>query len=107
MQARVERNDLIIWNGQSVTTQLVIYRADGGSGLTSNREARGKLWVHPNGMVLKQEVAVYNSRLQFVRLPKKQGRTLAAELGEDWAIDLPRSTEARLLAQLQRRAKSP
>ncbi len=105
LQARVERNEPLVWNGRSISAQVVVYRADSGSALVAAREARGKLWVDPDeGTVLKQEVTVFSSRLQFVRLPRSHAQIFVAALGEDWGVDLPREREAQLLRELRRLA---
>ncbi len=47
LQVEVEGFERIQWNGKSVNSLLVVYRDDSGSGLASQREPRGKLWVRP------------------------------------------------------------
>jgi hypothetical protein len=88
LQASVERDETISWNGDSCETRLVVYRSDSGSGLLTPQEPRGKLWVREDGLVLKQEVVVFSSRLHFVRLSFADGKKLIGELnttlGTEW-----------------------
>jgi hypothetical protein len=88
LQASVERDETIAWNGETCETRLVVYRSDSGSGLMTTQEPRGKLWVRHDGLVLKQEVVVFNSRLHFVRLSLADGKKLIGELnstlGSEW-----------------------
>jgi hypothetical protein len=82
LQATVERDEILIWNGQAVSTWVVVYRSDSGSGRGGAREIRGRLWVRPNGQVLKQEVQVFRSQLQFVRLDEAGRRARGVELDD-------------------------
>ncbi len=65
LQAEVEREEAIVWNHHNVKALLVVYRADSGSGLAAHSEPRGKLWVRDDGLVMKQELLVFNSPLVF------------------------------------------
>ena len=67
LQATVERDEWIVHEGQTLDARLVIYRSDPGAGPQALHRIRGKLWVHPDGTVLKQELMVLDSRLTFVR----------------------------------------
>jgi len=79
LQATVERDEILVWNGQAVSTWVVVYRNDSGSGRGGAREVRGRVWVRPSGEVLKQEVVVFRSQLQFVRLDEAGGKALGVE----------------------------
>jgi hypothetical protein len=68
LQARVQRRDLLLWEGQTTPVNFVEYRADSGSALSSTSQPRAKLWVRDDGAVLKQEVSVLGSELVFMRL---------------------------------------
>lgn len=104
LQASVERSDSIVWNEQTYDTMLVVYRNDSGSGLLSPQEPRGKLWVRRDGLVLKQEVNVFNSRLHFVRLSPSDGErlieSLTDRLGSEWDGNLSSSMARRIWSQL-------
>ncbi|MGD9721368.1 MAG: hypothetical protein AB7O59_09175 [Pirellulales bacterium] len=84
LQARVERAEAFTWDGARVASKLIVYRGDPGSGLSGD-EARGRMWVRDDGMVLRQEVTVLRSRLNFLRLPDRQAARLANALGSDWS----------------------
>jgi hypothetical protein len=69
MEARVERAELIEWNGKLARTLLVTYRQDAGSGITATRQPVCQLWVRRDGTVLKQHLSLANLRVEFVRNP--------------------------------------
>jgi hypothetical protein len=71
IEAKVERHDVIVWDGRDVETLLIVYRADAGSGIRASREPVGQAWVRGDGTVLRQEVALSGLRLRFERLPDK------------------------------------
>lgn len=90
LQATVERDEIMVWNGQAMSTWVVVYRSDSGSGRSGAREIRGRVWVRPNGQVLKQEVVVFRSQLQFVRLDDSGSRALGVDFGKDAAAPAKR-----------------
>lgn len=83
LQARVERHDLLMWEGQTVPVSVVEYRTDSGSALSSTSYPRAKLWVRDDGAVLKQEVSVLGTELVFVRLSEEQSNALYKQSVED------------------------
>lgn len=76
LQATVEQNELISWNGQPVKAWVVVYRNGEGSGYFGFRDYRGKLWVRHDGAVLRQEARVFDSILAFVRMSDDEAATL-------------------------------
>ncbi len=70
IEAKVEDEQLIDWNGQLVKTKVVAYRGDAGSGLSSTRTPMSRAWVTDDGRVLRQDISLANIRVQFVRLPR-------------------------------------
>lgn len=100
LQAVVEREDKITWAGQSVNSRLIVYRPDAGSGL-SGGATRGRVWVRDDGLVLRQEVAVFRSHLQFVRLSDQQAENIALELGQEWSWNLSGELARQVLRQLK------
>jgi hypothetical protein len=68
VEARVERHEVFLWNGQSLKAFQVVYRDDAGSGISIAREPIGKLWVRDDGEVLEQETHLANLTFRFVRL---------------------------------------
>ncbi|MGD9648327.1 MAG: hypothetical protein AB7U73_21625 [Pirellulales bacterium] len=68
VQAAVEQEDLVFWNGRVEPTWLVVYRPDPGA--SGPREPRARAWVRHDGLVVQQEVRIVNSWLRFVRLPR-------------------------------------
>jgi hypothetical protein len=83
VQATVEGTAPIVWDGQLVETQVVVYRNDPGAGTIRSRQLRGRLWVRRDGTVLKQQVTLFNCTMEFVRLPDKEAAVLAERVG-DW-----------------------
>ncbi|HEY2827851.1 MAG TPA: hypothetical protein VGJ04_09650 [Pirellulales bacterium] len=83
LQARVERRDLLMWEGQTVPVNVVEYRTDSGSALSSTSHSRAKLWVRDDGAVLKQQVSVLGSELVFVRLSDDRSDELYTQSIED------------------------
>ncbi len=104
LQATVERDDSILWNNEACEVLLVVYRSEAGSGAISGQESRGRLWVRHDGLVLKQEVNVFNSRLQFVRLSPDDGKRLLeglnSTLGKDWDGPLTSKHAQRIWSRL-------
>jgi hypothetical protein len=74
LQARVESRDVLMWEGETVSVFVVVYRSDSGSAM---RDPRSKLWVRDDGTVLKQEVSVLGSRLVFLRLSGERAKELS------------------------------
>jgi hypothetical protein len=91
LQARVESRDVLMWDGETVSVFVVVYRADSGS---AQRDPRAKLWVRDDGTVLKQQVTVLGSRLVFTRLSGDQAKEL---------IDASKSLEESAWQRLPRR----
>jgi hypothetical protein len=83
LQATVTGTEPFVWNDRTVQALLVVYRRDSGHGLGSDERPRGKLWVHPNGTVLKQQVMIFNSTMTFLRLPDKQAAELERNVNRD------------------------
>ena len=100
LQAVVEREDRVHWDGRTVNARVIVYRGDSGSGLAGG-ETRGKMWVREDGVVLRQEVAVFKSPLQFQRLPDSEAKPIWAILGDDWTKAIDRDLARRLLERLQ------
>ena len=69
VQAVVEQEDFVFWNGRVEPTWLVVYRPDAGA--SGQREPRARAWVRHDGLVVQQEVRIMSSWLRFVRLPPR------------------------------------
>ncbi|MEX2118116.1 MAG: hypothetical protein WD847_00790 [Pirellulales bacterium] len=72
LQATVERDEPLVWNGQVVSTRLVVFRGNPGSGLTSDQAPKARAWVDRDGNVLRQELVLLSARLSFERMPDDQ-----------------------------------
>ncbi len=101
LQAVVDREDRITWGGSTVGCRVIIYRSDSGSPHAPN-DVRGKIWVRHDGTVLRQEVNIFKSRLQFVRIPDDGAQDLCDALADDWAGSLSKEVAKGLLEQLRK-----
>ena len=82
IQATVEGTEPIEWGGRIVQTWLVVYRGDPGAGTARTRSPRAKLWVRDDGTVLKQQLALGDSTLTFVRLSQEEAAALVEAVGQ-------------------------
>jgi len=82
LHAEVDGVQPIFWNGRPVDAWLVTYRADSGWIQRNSDRPRARLWVHPDGTVLKQESAVLDSVMTFVRLPEDEAAEMVKTLPE-------------------------
>ena len=99
LQASVESKTTLTWAGEPTAVHLVVYRGDAGSGPSSG-QTRGRMWVRDDGLVLRQEVGVFKSPVQFERLPDDDARQLWQSLPDDWRKSLPRELGEQLLDDL-------
>lgn len=92
LQASVAGESPIIWNRQIVSTKLVVFRSDPGSGIgDAAGSTRGTAWVDDDGRVLKQEVVLWNTKLTFTRIPAEHER-----MRENLLVDPPAMEGAEL-----------
>jgi len=87
LQAVVDREDQILWEGLAVKTHVIVYQNDPGSG-SSASGTRGRAWVREDGAVLMQEIVIFKSRLLFTRLSEPRTEAIVQALGEDWNLPL-------------------
>lgn len=99
LQAAVEREDPINWAGKTIPARVVVYRGDSGAGRSSDA-IRGRMWVRGDGVVVRQEVSVFKSPVQFERIDDEQARNLWEALPENWRQSLPPGLGSTLLEQL-------
>ncbi len=83
IEAKAERLELLYWNGETVEVMLVLYRGDAGSGIAATRQPTGRVWVRPDGVVLRQEVMVSSLRLVFERIADGEEVTKLAHSLDD------------------------
>ena len=105
IEARVEKHEPIIWNGESVQTWVVVYRGDVGAGMAS--EPRAKVWVldggsrsdirEKDGLVLQQELWLFGSKLRFTRLTPERGRALRDAVDQYAMEEIPADASKKLL----------
>lgn len=106
LQAVVEKEDLMVWHGKPVLTRIVVYRGDSGGGRGSDT-MRGRMWVREDGVVLRQEVTIFKSPIQFERIPDDQAAGLRESLPADWRYALPVGLGKKLLEELRTAATAP
>ena len=58
----------------------MVYHADAGLGFGSDRAPRGRLWVRPDGTVLRQQSMLLGCTLTFVRLSGDEAAALEKKL---------------------------
>jgi hypothetical protein len=67
LQAKVDRHEIVFWDGRDVETKVVEYRADPASNVGAAREVIGREWVDQSGFLLQQEMSFGSFRLRFER----------------------------------------
>ena len=82
VEAKVERHDIIFWEGSDIETMLVVYRMDAGSGLRATSQATAREWVRPDGTVLRQELVFSGLTLRFERQMRRPTDTNEALLDD-------------------------
>src|SRR6185436_1668063 len=83
LQATVEAEEFIRWNGEVVPVWTVVYRRDAGSGIASAGKPRAKIWVRRDGLVLQQEVSLLNAELRFVRMSTSDAAKYLEQLNDN------------------------
>lgn len=86
LEARVEGKDPIQWDDKIIDTWLVVYRKEPGSRASRSNQSEGRMWVHPDGTVLKQEVKLLNAPLTLVRLSDEAAAALMDKVENDPAL---------------------
>jgi hypothetical protein len=105
LQATVERTEDIHWNGNTVEAHLVVYRTDPGAGLMTVGETRGRLWVRADGLVMRQEITVMNTKLLFTRLNGDKCARIAEVLGNNLLADVTQQQQHELRSIIRERQR--
>ncbi len=99
VEAKAERLEIIYWDRNPVEAMVVAYRSEAGAGIGSGR-LLGRVWVRPDGVVLRQEVLISNLQLVFDRMPEEQGAGHAAWLDDPRFLPLlPAAPRSRSRAE--------
>jgi len=86
LEAEVTQHELIVWNGKTVETLVVVYRPEASSTIGAARKPNGRVWVNSSGDVLKQQVIAANLTVEFERMPSGNAPAGAATaIGEDFS----------------------
>lgn len=85
IEARVDREELVEWNGKMMRTYKVVFKKDSGSGISSTRRPVSETWVTRDGTVLRQDLWIASVKVQFVREPAAEtdGSKQVAQLQGD------------------------
>jgi len=67
LQAEVVAEEKIVYDGQSTRAKRIEYRNLSAAGVASEHTLRAVVWVADDGTVLRQDVFLMNTRLQFTR----------------------------------------
>jgi hypothetical protein len=67
LQAKVESEERLVWNGREQMVWVVVYRDDAGTSSAARSRDRTKMWVAHDGRVLQQEIFISGGLLRFVR----------------------------------------
>jgi len=86
LQAKVEELTTIRWNNSEQSAWLVVYRSDmvGESG--NDKDIRSRLWVKPDGAVLRQQVQLFDSTLVFIRMSDAEAADLEKKYSSDESL---------------------
>ena len=76
LQAKVERLERLPWNDDMVSVWVVEYRDRSGYRPSSDKRLRGRLWVRLDGMVLKQEMTLFDSTVTLTRMTEEESAQL-------------------------------
>ncbi len=82
LEAQVEALDRIAWAGEVHPVWVVVFRSEPGKGASRTVTPRGRLWVRPDGTVLRQEAQILSAKLSFIRLPNAEAAKLAAKFSQ-------------------------
>ena len=78
--ATVEGREPVFWAGKHTPCWVVVYRSDSATAAHQSAKPVGKVWVRPDGLILKQQVSVFGATVSFVRLTEAQALSLAHEV---------------------------
>jgi hypothetical protein len=85
--ARVEKEkEAIIWNGKSEETLVVVYRTDATQ---TEKNVRSRLWVRPDGTVLRQQLYLFDKALTFNRMTDDDASRLLESMVGGLDVRLP------------------
>ncbi len=83
LYANVESRQPFFWKGRKLDTLLVVYRTDAAEAVGGAGGVRAKLWVQPDGTVMKQQMVFFRSTLTFLRMDDREAAPLAARILSD------------------------
>jgi len=78
--AKVEGKEPVLWEGRPVLAWVVVYRSDSATASHHAAKPVGKVWVRPDGVILKQQVIFFGSTVTFMRLSDAQAVALAGQV---------------------------
>jgi len=77
-----------VWNGRSEETWVVVYRTEEGEGPANEKNVRTRLWVRPDGTVLRQRLYALGGELTFNRMSDEDAMRLLEQMvgGQDVGV---------------------
>lgn len=91
LHATVEGLEPVSYDNRLEQVWLVVYRADSGAELGTEDNARGRMWVRRDGTVIRQEMALFESKLGFTRLSPRHAIRLHRKSTQRREAQKPRS----------------
>ena len=101
LHASVDRRETIFWHGNEILAIRVEFRSDDDAAFLGGDNSRGTIWVDDEGLVLQQEMMVFNSKVKFVRLSERQSDKLVSLLNHDLSAPLTPDESRHLLERLR------
>jgi hypothetical protein len=89
LYAKVEEQASMSWNGMSEPMWVIVYRRDPDDGPGSEKNVRNRIWVHPDGVVVRQEVYWGEHCLTFERMTQEAAVRLSKDHPEFSKEHLP------------------
>jgi len=81
IHATVEAKQAVVWGGRSAEAWVVVYRPDTGTAADRAGKPQGRVWVLPEGRVVKQQVIFFGSTINFVRMSEVEAAALERKAG--------------------------
>jgi hypothetical protein len=100
LQAKVEARQPILWDGTTREAYVVAFWPDIATP-SAPRTPRGRLWVlpDPDARVIQQEVTLFHSQMQFVRMTEEESLWLASQVNLDQPLGDSRMVGPKLPGQ--------
>lgn len=81
IHATVEAKQPVSWEGRAAEAWVVVYRPDTGTAADRAGKPQGRLWVLPEGKVIRQQVIFFGSAIDFDRMSDVEAAALERTTG--------------------------